>query len=190
GSGAVSNPENTRFVSAVAAGNPRAPQVDPVSLRDPTIIVKSGISAGALLPLVGEKTEWSIGSSADRDLVIAESGVSTNHALISREGSKWKLIDQMSLNGTFVNDSSTVVRYIGSGDKLRFGPVECQFSVPAGYRGPRTSRKTGKNNLGFWKIAIPVAIILILGSAYYAYTSGILTSFGLPSISDIRTLWE
>ena len=165
------------------------PQVDLASLRDPTIVVKSGDCAGTLLPLVGGKTEWSIGSSAERDLVIAESGVSTNHALISREGSKWKLIDQMSLNGTYVNDSATVVRYIASGDELRFGPVECLFTVPAGYRAAKTSGKTGRNRRRFWKIAIPIAIMLMLGSAYYAYTSGILTSINLPSVSGIRALW-
>ena len=155
--------------------NTKAAQVDLASISEPTIIVQTGENADILLPLVGKQTEWSIGSSADRDLRITESGVSGNHAAIVREGSKWKVVDQMSINGTFVNGNRVNIRFINNEDLLRFGPVECRFVVPDGFSGAGKSSKNAGTRFSLWKIAIPIAILLILGGGYYAYSTGMFS---------------
>ena len=173
-SSVVDNPDLTMLAGGFATTNEKAAQVDIKSITEPTIIVQTGETAGTVLQLVGDQTEWSIGSGADRDLQITQSGVSTNHAAIVREGSKWKIVDQMSVNGTFVNGSRVNIRYVNDADELRFGPVESLIVLPAGYK-PVESVKTKENGKAFavWKIVVPIAILLILGGAgFYAYTAG------------------
>ncbi len=174
------------MAAGVVAVNMEATQVDLSSISEPTIIVQSGENADTLLPLVGEQTEWSIGSSVDRDLRITQSGVSGNHAAIVREGSKWKVVDQMSINGTFVNGTRVNVRFIDNEDLLRFGPVECRFVVPVGFSGGRISSKNAGTGISLWKIAVPVAILLILGSGYYAYSTGMFS----PAAESATTITQ
>jgi hypothetical protein len=107
-----------------------APAVD---VDAPYLSVKSGQHAGQNLKLKSTQSSgvWEIGSHADKDIVIGDDGVSGYHAKISNEGKRWKLIDQMSANGTFVNGQKSNVSYLSSGDRIRFGPVECVFQLPA-----------------------------------------------------------
>jgi pSer/pThr/pTyr-binding forkhead associated (FHA) protein len=107
-----------------------APNVD---IDAPHLSVKSGNHAGQNLKLKPRQSTsvWEIGSSADKDIVISDDGVSGYHAKITNEGKRWKLIDQMSANGTFVNGQKSNVSYLASGDRIRLGPVECVFQLPA-----------------------------------------------------------
>ena len=96
----------------------------------PHLQVVSGKRAGISIRLtVGEagRREWTIGSDPAREVQLQDSGVSALHARIVNEGARWKVLDQMSANGTFVNDKRTNVSYLTAGDRLRFGPVECVF---------------------------------------------------------------
>ena len=99
----------------------------------PHLSVKSGHHAGQNLKLKTSQTTsvWEIGSNAEKDIVITDDGVSGYHAKITNEGKRWKLIDQMSANGTFINGQKSNVSYLASGDQIRFGPVECVFQLPA-----------------------------------------------------------
>lgn len=176
GSADVFKEEGTMLAPGVVEMNAMASQVDLGSITEPTLIVQTGDDAGTLMPLLDDRAEWSIGSSDDRNLKIAHTGVSGNHAAIVREGSKWKVVDQMSINGTFVNGDRVNVRYINSEDVLRFGPIECKFVVPGGYAGKSQRSKSTRTGISPWKIAIPVLILLILGGGYYAYSSGMLAN--------------
>ncbi|MFK7856730.1 MAG: FHA domain-containing protein [Granulosicoccus sp.] len=176
GSADVFKEEGTMLAPGVVEMNAMASQVDLSSISEPSLVVQTGDDAGTLMPLHDDRTEWSIGSSDDRNLKIAHTGVSGNHAAIVQEGSKWKVIDQMSINGTFVNGDRVNVRYINSEDVLRFGPIECKFVVPGGYASKNKSSKGSRAGISPWKIAIPVLVLLIVGGAYYAYTSGMLTN--------------
>ena len=71
----------------------------------PYLVVQSGRHGGERLKLApGRATNvWEIGAEAARDIVIDDAGVSGFHAKIVNEGNRWKVIDQMSANGTFVN---------------------------------------------------------------------------------------
>ena len=111
----------------------------------PHLQVVSGKRAGISIRLtVGEagRREWTVGSDPAREVQLLDSGVSALHSRIVNEGARWKVLDQMSANGTFVNDKRTNVSYLASGDRLRFGPVECVFHSgreSGRFRGPSMS---------------------------------------------------
>ena len=64
-------------------------------------------------------------------ILMKDEGVSSMHAQLTNEGHRWKLSDLMSANGTYVNGKKANVSYLSSGDRIRFGPVECVCHVPA-----------------------------------------------------------
>lgn len=112
------------------AATPNAADADDV--EKPALILTSGDKAGSRFELVSqnEKGTWTIGSDSDRDIRIAGDGVSGVHAKLTQEGRRWKLSDQMSQNGTFVNGKKSNMSYLNNGDRVRFGPVECVFRTP------------------------------------------------------------
>lgn len=109
------------------------PRFEPAQAVDgPHLQIVSGKRAGISIRLtVGEagRSEWTIGSDPQREVQLQDSGVSGLHARIVNEGARWKVLDQMSANGTFVNDKRSNVSYLSSGDRVRFGPVECVFQT-------------------------------------------------------------
>ena len=103
------------------------------TVEAPCLLVASGTMKGRQLWLragAADESEWTIGSDADRDIVIDVAGVSGRHAKMTTEGARWKLTDQLSANGTFVNGKRSNVSYLAAGDRVRFGPVECVFQLP------------------------------------------------------------
>jgi len=76
------------------------------------------------------KCEWSVGSDEGREIRIQRDGVSGLHAKIVNSGKLWKVVDQVSGNGTFVNGKRVTVSYLHSGDRIAFGPAECLFQAP------------------------------------------------------------
>lgn len=115
---------------------------NPSSVDGPHLQVVSGSRTGLNIRLaVGESgnAEWTIGSQADREVQFQDSGVSALHAKMVNEGERWKVIDQMSANGTFVNGKRANVSYLASGDRVRFGPVECVFHTDASSGRPITA---------------------------------------------------
>jgi pSer/pThr/pTyr-binding forkhead associated (FHA) protein len=112
------------------------------TIDGPHLQVVSGNRAGLNIKLtVGESgvKEWTVGSQADREVQFQDSGVSALHAKIVNEGERWKVLDQMSANGTFVNGKRSNVSYLTTGDRVRFGPVECVFLTSRGAAAPRRS---------------------------------------------------
>jgi pSer/pThr/pTyr-binding forkhead associated (FHA) protein len=79
-----------------------------------------------------DKQEWTVGSEGEREILIKRMGVSALHAKIVNDGKRWKVIDQLSANGTFVNGKRCNVSFLSSGDRIAFGTVECIFQLPAG----------------------------------------------------------
>jgi pSer/pThr/pTyr-binding forkhead associated (FHA) protein len=108
-------------VPAHAAGDP------------PYFWVESGASAGKKIELTSESAAkgWRIGSGADCGVRFDDAGVSGSHARLAHENATWLLTDDLSVNGTYVNDKKTLKSYLANGDRVRFGPVECRFFVPA-----------------------------------------------------------
>jgi pSer/pThr/pTyr-binding forkhead associated (FHA) protein len=98
----------------------------------PMLLVTSGQKNGQRFNLrtSSERGEWTIGCDGDRDIVITDQGVSGIHAKLAKDGLRWKLTDQMSANGTFVNGRRSNMSYLNNGDRIRFGPVDCVFRIP------------------------------------------------------------
>ncbi|HEY7638535.1 MAG TPA: FHA domain-containing protein [Steroidobacteraceae bacterium] len=125
---------------------PPPTDVNTASIDGPHLHVVSGSRAGLNIKLtIGESgvKEWTIGSQADREVQFQDSGVSALHAKIVNEGERWKVLDQMSANGTYVNGKRSNVSYLTAGDRVRFGPVECIFQTSRAGAAPRRAAASG-----------------------------------------------
>jgi pSer/pThr/pTyr-binding forkhead associated (FHA) protein len=147
---------------------PPATAVNTASIDGPHLHVASGSRAGLNIKLtVGESgaKEWTIGSQADREVQFQDSGVSALHAKIVNEGERWKVLDQMSANGTFVNGKRSNVSYLSAGDRVRFGPVECIFQTSRSGAAPR---RAGSTSSGGEATGSKSNTLLIAGVAFVA----------------------
>jgi pSer/pThr/pTyr-binding forkhead associated (FHA) protein len=137
----------------------------------PYLVVASGSKQGTRIKLhtVGaEKLEWTVGSHADREIVLEDSGVSALHAKIVNAGERWKVLDQISANGTFVNSNRVNISFLSSGDRLRFGPVECIFQLPTARDREDASGKKSSLNKALAVGAVSfVVVALVLFAVYH-----------------------
>ncbi len=128
--------------------------------------IKSGQRAGQILKLLTRANDnvWTIGTEAERDIVIPDDGVSGFHAMLRNEGARWKITDQMSANGTFVDGAKIGVHFLSAGDHVvRFGPIECEIHLP-GKGGGRSTRRRP------WWITAVVAFVgtaLVLAGVWW-----------------------
>jgi pSer/pThr/pTyr-binding forkhead associated (FHA) protein len=154
-------PEGTRVLTpeelrAMVAGTPSAASGPMVS--GPHLRVCNGNSAGSVLVLSGAG-EWTIGADAGRDLRLDDPGISGFHAKISHDGGRWRIIDQMSANGTFVNGDKATVSYLKHGDSIRVAQVE--LTLQLGEARPAKTRTAG----GTWSGRNPWLVIGIAAAA-------------------------
>ena len=136
----------------------------------PLLMIITGTTAASHLELrvTGNgKQEWNIGSDAARELCLPASGVSALHARIVKDGERWKIIDQVSANGTYVNGKRCTMSFLNSGDRVAFGPVECRFMLPAraGSGSPiasDTAAPTVRGGWSAWHITIVGVVSFVL----------------------------
>jgi len=99
------------------------PAVEP---RGPALVVRAGGGrAGESFPTEGPRTL--IGRSPDCDVFLDDVTVSRKHALLVREGRSFRIEDQGSLNGTFVNRKRIDSSPIENGDELQIGKYRLTF---------------------------------------------------------------
>jgi sigma-B regulation protein RsbU (phosphoserine phosphatase) len=65
-----------------------------------------------------------IGRAPDQDLVLKDSRVSRRHAVIMRVGDTYRVVDQKSTHGTFLNGARVEEVVLQPGDQLQFGSVK------------------------------------------------------------------
>jgi len=175
----------TRFIDPAQmkqmASNASSASANPSAVDGPHLQVVSGTRTGLNIRLaVGESgnAEWTIGSQSDREVQFQDSGVSALHAKIVNEGERWKVLDQMSANGTFVNGKRSNVSYLSSGDRVRFGPVECVFhaagSTGGNYRPITASQRLTVDGLdeepkGKSFVIAAVAFLATIGVLFAVY---------------------
>jgi pSer/pThr/pTyr-binding forkhead associated (FHA) protein len=111
----------------------------------PTLRIYDSNTRPRVVELPATEGEWSIGSDEGREIRIQREGVSGLHAKIVNSGKVWKVVDQVAANGTFVNGERVTVRYLNSGDRINFGPVESVFEAPG---LPTSSRAAPRPNSG------------------------------------------
>lgn len=135
----------------------------------PLLQVTSGSVAGSVIKLIPEdgKKEWTIGSADGRDIVFTDQGVSEFHTILAHESGRWKVVDQMSTNGTFVNGNKTVAGFLNSGDKIRIGTVECSFELPGGAGSAAAGAAGGGSSKVMISAVVFVAVLAVLFGAYY-----------------------
>lgn len=128
--------DGTKFISKDMLQEVVAQSAGPrikASVQEPSLIGNSDPIMGMRFQLIGaEKNQWEIGRSPNSDVMINHDSVSSSHAQVIREGARWKLVDLMSANGSYVNGKKCLSGYLASGDSLRFGNVECAFVTPGG----------------------------------------------------------
>jgi pSer/pThr/pTyr-binding forkhead associated (FHA) protein len=68
-----------------------------------------------------------IGRGADAHVRIDQHHVSRDHAILVRHGRYFRLLDNRSANGTFLNGRRVVATNVADGDVIRVGPVAMRF---------------------------------------------------------------
>jgi hypothetical protein len=99
---------------------------DDQGLDGPALVVRSGGGrAGETFRPAGERTV--IGRSPDCDIFLDDVTVSRKHALLVNEGGRFRIEDQGSLNGTFVNKKRIDSSPLTNGDELQIGKYRLAF---------------------------------------------------------------
>lgn len=157
--------QGTRLFDPAELENMRGgvPVATAAAVDEPHLVVQSGRRAGSRLKLKPGRAAnlWEVGSDPSRDIVLDDAGVSAFHAKIVNEGKRWKLIDQMSANGSFVNGQKANISYLKSGDRLRFGPVECAFQLPEAAVSAVAARGMSPRLIAAIAFAITAGLIIV-----------------------------
>src|SRR5437016_3737101 len=97
---------------------------------NPRVIASAGPLKGTTIRLTEEET--SVGREDSNQLSIGDPSLSRRHCCIKREGSRFKLSDLDSLNGTFVNGMPIKDRWLEHGDQIRIGDSLLLFLLEEG----------------------------------------------------------
>ncbi|HLW23489.1 MAG TPA: FHA domain-containing protein [Steroidobacteraceae bacterium] len=127
--------ETVLFKGKAAGRHADGGSLEPVALgTNPCLIITSGDEIGRRFDLAAgaeSAKSWRIGSDESNEIRLVAEGVSGRHATLRFDAGKWRLTDDLSKNGTFINDVPTLGGFLGDRDRLRFGPVECVFRLPS-----------------------------------------------------------
>jgi len=124
-------PESATTLSYLPGGDDGEPNaLAAVAGEEPCLVIRSGGGrAGETYPLRGERV--SIGRHPDAAIILDDVTVSRNHAEVLREGDSWTLVDEGSLNGTYVNRHRGDRTVLADGDEIQIGKYKLTFIVPS-----------------------------------------------------------
>ncbi len=88
-----------------------------------------------------DRTKWEIGRGKGADIAIDADSVSGRHCQLVHYSGRWKIVNMMSANGTYVNDRKVLSAYLQPGDVIRMGSVELVFD--ARVKGARRRKPPG-----------------------------------------------
>jgi hypothetical protein len=91
------------------------------------LLVRSGPTAGARYLLDSDVT--TVGRHPEADIFFDDVTVSRRHAEITRTGTSFELVDQRSLNGTYVNGERVDRATLTNGAEVRVGKFRLNFFV-------------------------------------------------------------
>lgn len=91
------------------------------------LIVRSGPTAGARYLLDTDVT--TVGRHPEADIFFDDVTVSRRHAEITRDAANFELVDQRSLNGTYVNGERVDRAALINGSEVRIGKFRLNFFV-------------------------------------------------------------
>ncbi|HPT95000.1 MAG TPA: FHA domain-containing protein [Microbacteriaceae bacterium] len=90
-------------------------------------LVRSGPTAGARYLLDSDVT--TVGRHPEADIFFDDVTVSRRHAEITRAGAAFEIVDQRSLNGTYVNGERLDRGTLSNGSEVRIGKFRLTFFV-------------------------------------------------------------
>ncbi|HVS85257.1 MAG TPA: FHA domain-containing protein [Gaiellaceae bacterium] len=100
--------------------------LDDFGVQGVALVVRSGGGrSGETYTPDDEST--TIGRSPECGIFLDDVTVSRKHAVIRREGERWRIEDQGSLNGTFVNRERVDSAQLADGDELQIGKYRLTF---------------------------------------------------------------
>jgi ribosomal protein L40E len=100
--------------------------LDEIGLTGPALVVRSGGGrSGETFTLGGERT--TIGRSPDCGIFLDDVTVSRKHAILAQRDNHFRIEDQGSLNGTFVNRKRVEAAELEDGDELQIGKYRLTF---------------------------------------------------------------
>jgi pSer/pThr/pTyr-binding forkhead associated (FHA) protein len=120
----VIEPFSVELRSGPAAFTPPTPEARREAHARVDVISGPSLAQGSYL--VGP-AGLSIGRSEYRDLVILDPAASRHHCDIILQNAKWRLVDNGSSNGIFLNDQRVLDARLSHGDVLRVGNTELRF---------------------------------------------------------------
>ncbi|CAL4859433.1 FHA domain-containing protein [Microbacterium sp. MM2322] len=101
--------------------------INALPARAALLVVRSGPTAGARYLLDTDVT--TVGRHPEADIFFDDVTVSRRHAEITRTGATYELIDQRSLNGTYVNGERVDRATLTDGAEVRVGKFRLNFFV-------------------------------------------------------------
>ena len=122
------HPETTLSYELAGEGGDASPLAAVVGTEACLVIRSGGGRAGETYPLSGERI--TLGRHPEAAIFLDDVTVSRDHAIVTREGDDYVIIDEGSLNGTFVNrrrDERTVLK---DGDEIQIGKYKLTFIIP------------------------------------------------------------
>jgi pSer/pThr/pTyr-binding forkhead associated (FHA) protein len=103
-----------------------AAALEDVAIHGPALIVRSGGGrSGETFHPQGERT--TIGRSPECGIFLDDVTVSRKHAVLSEEQGRFRIEDQGSLNGTFLNRRRVDAAELSDGDELQIGKYRLTF---------------------------------------------------------------
>lgn len=100
--------------------------LDDLGVRGAALVVRSGGGrSGEMFMPQGERT--TIGRSPECGIFLDDVTVSRKHAVVEQQGDRWRIEDQGSLNGTFVNRDRVDAATLADGDEIQIGKYRLTF---------------------------------------------------------------
>ncbi len=104
----------------------RLDTLDDLGLHGAALVVRAGGGrAGETFPLTD--SPMTIGRSPECAIFLDDVTVSRKHVVFTRDGERWSLADQGSLNGTFLNRQRIESAELSDGDELQIGKYRLTF---------------------------------------------------------------
>ena len=123
------------------------------------LIGVAGVMEGKTIPLNFENDEtkvWNLGRDSDAEIVINDESVSLRHAQLIKEGRRWKIVNQLAVNGIAINGVTRLSAFLSHGDVIQLGTVALKFNLsesakesePSASRENERAAQNESNTLG------------------------------------------
>jgi len=122
-------PESATTLTFLPGGDDEPNPLAPVGDQPCLVIRSGGGRAGEAYTLRGPRL--AIGRHPDAEIFLDDVTVSRHHAVVIAEGDAWVMVDEGSLNGTFVNRRRSDTTVLHDGDEIQIGKYRLTFLAPA-----------------------------------------------------------